>query len=62
MMFHGCSPWMRSQAVREVRVWVLPEPGPARIARVSAEEETAARWALLRLERRVSRCIVFRCD
>lgn len=44
--------------MREVRVCVFPLPGPARIARVSAKEDTAACWEGLRLERRPSGFIV----
>src|SRR5579871_4882858 len=43
MMFHGCSlSCFSNHAVREVKVCVLPLPGPAKIAKVCAEEETAA--------------------
>lgn len=34
-------------------MWVLPLPGPARIARVEAGEETAVCWEGLRFWRRV---------
>lgn len=44
---------MSSQAVREVKVCVLPLPGPARIARVCASEDTAADCEALRFERMV---------
>lgn len=44
--------------MREVRVCVLPLPGPARMARVSAKEDTAACWEGLRFERRPLEFIV----
>ncbi len=49
MTFHGCSPFASNQAVRDVNVCVLPLPGPARIANVSAKEDTAACCDWLRL-------------
>ena len=58
MMFHGCKPCARSHAVRDVRVCVLPLPGPARIASVSATDVTAASCDLFRFERRSSEFMV----
>lgn len=58
MIFHGCSPCASNQAVRDVNVCVLPLPGPARIANVSAKEDTAACCDWLRLVSRPSGFIV----
>jgi len=58
-MFHGCRPsCLNNQAVLDVKVWVLPLPGPARIARVRAVDETAALWDELRFASIVSDNII----
>lgn len=54
MIFHGCNPCRSSHAVRDVSVCVFPLPGPAKIASVSAEEDTAARCEALRLAKSAS--------
>jgi len=59
-MFHGFSPCDNNQAVRDVSVCVFPLPGPAKIANVSAKEETAARCEALRFVRRSSEFMVRR--
>lgn len=60
MTFHGCSPCASNQAVRDVKVCVLPLPGPARIASVSAKDDTAACCDWFRLVSRPSGFIVGR--
>src|SRR5450432_721742 len=49
MIFYGCKPsCFTNQAVLEVKVWVLQLTGTANIARVRAEDDTAAFWEELR--------------